>query len=163
MLDPLPLFPDEGAATAPLPVSPTARTFIVLGVAQPQGSTKSFKVKDGPVITTSDNRQLKPWRQAVAAEALAAGLPLLEGGVELSCEFAFARPKGHYGKRGLLPSAPRHHTVTPDKDKCVRAIGDALKGIAYRDDSQVCDGHDRKRYCREGEVPHAVVTVGPAA
>jgi Holliday junction resolvase RusA-like endonuclease len=51
--------------------------------------------------------------------------------------FRLPRPKGHYGRRGLRPSAPAYPNVMPDLDKLARAILDALTGIVWRDDAQV--------------------------
>lgn len=121
----------------------------------------SFKAKSGAVVTKSDNKNLKPWRQAVAAAAIAAGVQILDGAVGLEITFYLPRPKGHYGKRGLLPSAPEVPTKYPDSDKVLRAVQDALKGIAYRDDSQVTDPAPHKRYCEEGMPPSTLITVYP--
>jgi Holliday junction resolvase RusA-like endonuclease len=107
--------------------------FVVYGRPQPQGSTRSF-LRGGKIATTSDNRQLKPWRQQVSDTAFVelGCMPYAGDGqkaVVIHCHFFFARPKS--AKKRVFP------TVKPDLDKCVRAILDALTGIAYRDDSQV--------------------------
>lgn len=39
-----------------------------------------------------------------------------------------------------------------DWDNCGKIICDALNGIAYRDDSQVVDGHVKKYYAETGSV-----------
>ena len=39
-----------------------------------------------------------------------------------------------------------------DVDKLVRAIFDAMTGIVYKDDSQVCDSSEQKRYA-DGRAP----------
>lgn len=44
----------------------------------------------------------------------------------------------------------------PDFDNVGKIICDSLNGIAYRDDSQIVDGHVRKFY---GQRPHVVVTL----
>ena len=38
-------------------------------------------------------------------------------------------------------------------------IARALNKVAYGDDTQICDMILRKRYTREGENPHVIVTV----
>lgn len=131
----------------------------VLGVAQPQGSLRSFRAKTGAVITTSDNPRLKPWRQAIAAAAVERGVPMLEGAVGLDVTFYLPRPRGHFGARGLKLSAPVLPIVRPDADKVMRAVQDALKGIAYRDDSQVTDPACHKRYCAEGQPPSTLIEI----
>jgi Holliday junction resolvase RusA-like endonuclease len=133
----------------------------VLGVAQPQGSLRSFRAKTGAIITKSDNPALKPWRQAVAAAAIERGVQIYDGAVGLDVTFYLPRPKGHYGARGLKPAAPALPIVKPDADKVLRAVLDALKGIAYRDDSQVTDPSCHKRYCDEGQPPSTLITIIP--
>jgi len=72
------------------------------------------------------------------------------GPVRLDMEFLLRRPKSHYrsGKHAaeLKPDAPTWHFSKPDRDKLERAIMDALTGILFTDDAQVCDGPIAKRY-----------------
>jgi Holliday junction resolvase RusA-like endonuclease len=49
----------------------------------------------------------------------------------------FTHPAGHFGKGGLLPSAPRYKLTTPDVDKLARVALDALTGKLLADDAQV--------------------------
>src|SRR5215831_4942691 len=141
---PLPL---GGSQTA---VASARVSFEVPGEPQPQGSSKAFKHRHtGRVMVTSDNARLRPWRDAVcwhARQALAAGAPLA-GPVAVELDFRFARPAGHFGKRGIRPAAPREHVVRPDLDKLIRSVLDALSeaGI-WRDDAQVITLAARKGY-----------------
>lgn len=114
-------------------------SFTVFGTAQPQGSTRAFIPRGWtrPVITT-DNTKLKPWRQELAETAMVAmnehGAKMAARGVPISVSltFYFAKPKSE--KKLVL-----HKTTKPDIDKLLRAVLDALTGIAYQDDSQVCE------------------------
>jgi hypothetical protein len=98
----------------------TELTFTVFGVAQPQGSAKAFMRKGMrfPVVT-SDNPQLKGWRQLVAAaasvalNATGAGM-FLEGPVRVCAAFYLPRPKS-------LGLKDRAHMTRPDVDKLARA------------------------------------------
>ena len=106
------------------------RQFVVYGRPQPQGSTRSF-VKGNRVVTTSANKNLKPWRQQVS-ETLMYEVGSFTGDgketVALAMSFYFQKPK----------SANRKHmTVKPDLDKLVRGILDSGTGVLYKDDSQV--------------------------
>lgn len=135
-------------------------TFQALGVPQPKGSTKSFLHRTtGRVVTISDNDRLAGWERTVALAAKAAGLKPHDGPCCVEATFVFPRPKYHLGKRGLRPSAPMRHTVKPDGDKCLRALLDALTGIAYRDDAQVDFKLARKRWADPGEQPGVSVAV----
>jgi Holliday junction resolvase RusA-like endonuclease len=135
-------------------------SFEVPGVPQPQRSTKAFKHRtSGRVVVTSDNARLRPWRDAVcwhARQALAGRGPLA-GPISVALEFRFARPAGHFGKRGLRPTAPREHVVRPDLDKLTRAALDALgEAGVWRDDAQVTWVRARKAY---GEAPGVRIAV----
>lgn len=56
------------------------------------------------------------------------------------------------------------HTVKPDKDNLEKAIKDALNGIVWVDDAQVCDGGTQKLYSNEPGVLIDVteLTLSPA-
>jgi Holliday junction resolvase RusA-like endonuclease len=85
---------------------------------------------------------------------------LEDGAVAVELAFTFARPRGHFGRRGgLRLSAPTRHAVRPDLDKLVRAVLDALVGAGViRDDAQVAELHASKRY---GEWPGLIVVLRP--
>ena len=113
-----------------------------------KGSTQPFMGKGGKVIPQNLSK-LQTWTGMIAAEAgkTMDGREVFLGPVSMIVEFYFGRPKSHSGtgrNAGTLkPTAPREHIQTPDLDKLLRAVKDALKGIVYRDDSQVyrfCQG-----------------------
>jgi crossover junction endodeoxyribonuclease RusA len=109
--------------------------------------------RSGYAHVVPDNaRDLRAWSSAIrhAAETAMAGRPVIRGAVRVQAVFTLLRPRGHYGVRGLLPSAPLYPTTTPDGDKLERASWDALKGVVWHDDAQVVEWHGRKVY---GEVP----------
>jgi len=59
----------------------------------------------------------------------------LEGPLALSCVFVMPRPKRLVWKKRDMPRQP--HTGKPDLDNLAKSVKDALKGLAYRDDSQI--------------------------
>lgn len=130
--------------------------FTVIGRPRQRGSKVPFvaRRKDGsivmkdngaPVIAVTDSsKHSKEWMSQVrdsAHEAMAQH-ELMRGPIRLSIAFYFARPKGHFrtGKNAasLKDSAPQFHTQTPDLAKLVRCLEDALKGVVWGDDNQVC-------------------------
>lgn len=137
--------------------SGTAVTFTVHGVPAPQGS--KTRTRWGGMREA--NKSTQPWREAVAWKATQAmlGKELLAGPLALEATFYFPRPKTHYGtgrNEGVLKDgAPLYCSTTPDTDKLLRAIGDAMKGIVYRDDAQIARSLAWKLY---GE-PHVGITV----
>lgn len=79
--------------------------------------------------------------------------PVIEGPVLLHCTFVFARPAHHFfpinsrrSQMELRPSAPYYVDRSPDLDKLLRAVCDALTGRAYKDDRQVVQLHGSKTY-----------------
>ena len=137
----------------------------VPGIPQPGGSKKGFVYFDKEqqkhrAALTEDNKKSKPWRDAVAWEAKAACREPLRGPVAVEFLFFLPRPKGHYGtgrNAGILKSSsPVHPTVKPDVTKLIRSTEDAMKGIAWIDDSDVVDQHGRKVY---GRRPGALITI----
>src|SRR5208282_4028440 len=105
----------------------------------------------------------KQWRHSVACMASVAmnGKPLIEGPIKLDIDFMILRPKGHYGKKGLLASAPRWPITRPDRSKIGRAVEDAMTSIVWRDDAQVVCGDVRKIYADHGESAGAKITITP--
>lgn len=83
----------------------------------------------------------------------------IEGPIMLEADFFLPRTKAQMRSRW---EGPIPHTARPDTDNLVKALKDALKGIAWRDDSQVfqyrqigkyyCDktGQPRVRLCLYG-------------
>lgn len=130
-----------------------AISFVVFGPAQPQGSARAFIPRgcSRPVIT-SDNKQLRSWRQDVAAAALAAmdGKQRIEKEpVKLSVLFTFEKPKSVRAKA-------TNKATKPDLDKLIRALCDGMTGIVFRDDAQVSEISARKVF---GTPPQTYVEV----
>lgn len=134
--------------------------FCVMGQPVPQGSKKAFARigRNGRPFATivDDNKSgLKSWRNGIANECRLAMMKAEKdpGGyraafdgqpIVLVADFLFARPK----------SVTREHmTVTPDADKLLRAVLDALTDLAFKDDAQVVTPLPIKRYLPPGQAP----------
>lgn len=133
--------------------------FEVMGTPTPKGSMRAVaRFRRAFVIPGGDSetrKRLVTWdqnvREAVKSAAIAAGYDLEtpafpDGPVSVILSFRLRRPKGHWNKSGLSPKAPRLPAVKPDLDKLERAILDAMTGIAYGDDAQVCEVIKNKTY-----------------
>lgn len=140
--------------------------FTVYGVAQPKGNMRALQVKGMkfPVVTDS-NRSVKSWSQLVAQAASDAILALppgartvSDGPVRLTIAFYMPRPK-KFQRRGV----PAACITSPDLDKLIRAVGDALEAVAYRNDSQVVEAVVGKFYAAIDDAPHADVRVEPTS
>lgn len=119
----------------------------VYGAPEPQGNKTGF-VRNGRVVMVEGRRpdsreRFKSWRDAVAREAREwqerHEAPLLDEACRLTCTFRLPRPKS-------IPKKRTQPTSRPDVDKLARAVGDALKGLLYSDDSKVCELVVRKVY-----------------
>jgi crossover junction endodeoxyribonuclease RusA len=142
---------------------PESITFQVRGMnPMPQGSKKYVgKGHDGRAVLIETCKQLKEWRDLVASVAIDLDAQMIEGAVSMSVVFMFQRPKSHFNKKGLRSNAPKYMTTRPDRDKLLRAIGDALTGVLYKDDSYIVDGNTSKRYCIGDELPGVLITLIP--
>ena len=63
--------------------------------------------------------------------------------------FHLPRPKS-------LPKRVVHHVKKPDADNLAKAIKDAMRGVVYKDDSQIVELIVRKQY---GDPPRVVIAV----
>ena len=130
----------------------------VVGVPVAQGSIKRTPFG----VAYSNDKELKSWRHSVICELVAAKTEgwEIDCAFAVSCEFRFMRPKAHFGKKGLRPSAPRYKTTKSDTDKLIRSIGDSIQQSGLvRDDSQIIKWIASKRYCEPGESPGASITL----
>lgn len=134
-----------------------AIAFFVPGKPVPQGSMVSGRTKAGGTYYRHSNKKTEPWRAVVAYTASQnySG-PLLEGPLFLDMVFNMPRPKAHFNKAGLRPDAPRWCQTTPDIDKLIRAIGDSLTGICYKDDKQIAWVKSLKVY---SDLPGCAITI----
>ena len=116
--------------------------FEVEGSPVTQGS---MKVINGHVLH-SRGEALILWRTMVAMAARTAGAFPVTEPVEMTIQFRLARPKS------VKRNFPH---VAPDLDKLIRAVLDALTGVAYLDDGQVVSIVATKVY----GTPGASITV----
>lgn len=139
-----------------------ASIFCVYGRPEGQGNHRVARVGGFSRIYDA-NRGLKPWREAVAMSARAAGWDgetLLDGPIAVSIAFAYRRPDSHFAKAGgLRASAPwAPHQSGEDVDKLTRSVLDALTGVVWSNDRRVV----KVSACRLwGTVEGALIQVEP--
>ena len=97
--------------------------------------------------TPGKTRQYERDAQIIIKAAMA-GRPPLEGPVSVAIDAWFKRPK-----RKL--KSP-HHTSKPDADNVCKILFDSMNGIAFIDDSQVCQLVFNKMY---GDNPRVHITM----
>lgn len=118
----------------------------VAGVPAPQGSKRFLgRSARGKVRMVESSDRVAAWRTDVRdkVEGAMDGYNPTPAAVALSVRFVFVRPKSHYGtgrnSEILKQSAPRlpMDSNRGDLDKLVRAVLDAMTGVAFADDGQV--------------------------
>lgn len=134
-------------------------SFHVRGTPMPKGSTT--RMPHGATIpagTAESRKRMDQWRMDIrdAARKAIGEEPPTNMPVRLWVEFAMVPPKS-IRKRdaGWLC-----HAKKPDIDKLFRMLSDALTGIVWVDDSQVCYSAINKVYAWDG-IAGATVTVEP--
>jgi Holliday junction resolvase RusA-like endonuclease len=138
------------------------REFLVPGIPVTQGSKRLVRSRSGRPLMLESSKNLRPWRSTVAGCALDAGVRIIDAGVCVEILARYSRPASHFGRRGTLrPSAPERPGYG-DCDKIARAVLDALAGIAYRNDRQVCTLRVERVWCKDGEIPGAMIRICPA-
>jgi Holliday junction resolvase RusA-like endonuclease len=131
--------------------------FFVPGIPAPGGSKRVFGIKKGGlytgrfVVTDMGGQRNKDWRATVAQAGELAmrnmQLTPLIGPIRVTFRFVMPRPKYHFNSKGVLRTdAACWHTTKPDTTKLIRSTEDALKGICWADDAQICYQNGLKIY-----------------
>ena len=143
---------------------------MVLGTPAPKGSARAFMTRGSnprAVLASGSSavgrQKIKAWEQAVREVAQLAvigqaGPTFVDVPLRVTMVFRMARPAGHWGKKGLKPSAPQYPAGRPDLDKLVRATADALTGSIYDDDARIVEKLSSKVYAEAG-AEGATITV----
>lgn len=77
----------------------------------------------------------------------------------LRIEMTFVLPRPKLPKKLGMARLP--HTKRPDFDNLEKSVVDALTGLCWLDDSQLCDVRTRKFVAAEGEQPHVEIVIRP--
>jgi Holliday junction resolvase RusA-like endonuclease len=137
----------------------TSFGFRVNGIPAPQGSKiPGVSSKTGKMfVREQSSKTLAPWRQDVkeAAVLARAGMDTMTGPLVLTVDFFMPRPPS------VKPAKRPYPSVTPDLDKLIRGVGDALRQAGvYADDAQIVAIRAAKRYAGDsGEGPGAWITI----
>lgn len=132
--------------------------FAVRGIPVPQGSKRAYVVNGKPILTEEAGPRHKTWRSDIKARAEQEWFAApTEGACLVRLIFRFPRPLSHFGtgknRDVLKATAPVDHTQKPDIDKLTRAVLDALTGIIWKDDDQVCQLVVTKEWCGVDDRP----------
>lgn len=133
----------------------TKLTVHAVPVAQPRqrhavigGHVRNYMPKTHPV---------NAYKAAVMAAAAEAGITPMDGPVAVDVLFYLPRPKRLMRRKD--PDGPVPHTAKPDVDNLWKSTADALSGLAWRDDSQVCRTRASKWYAEKDGVPRVEILI----
>lgn len=111
----------------------------VFGLPVAQARPRAFKTPQGH-IRLYDPATCKDWKRTVLVQVLKRKPPApVEGPLRMDLVFDLPRPKS-------APRRVQHPTTRPDLDNLLKAIKDALRGVVYRDDSQIVALTATKKY-----------------
>lgn len=82
---------------------------------------------------------------------------IADGPVSLNVTFVMPRPKSQFWK--TKPTPRYWHAKKPDIDNLLKSLKDALTGLAWVDDSQVCTVLAHKMVASGSEAPHVEVAI----
>jgi crossover junction endodeoxyribonuclease RusA len=135
--------------------------FLVRGIPGTAGSKRFVGMSKAGrgIIIDSAGKKGKDWRNLVAStgQGIFHEQAPLTGPLSLTVIFKMPYRKADLRKDGTpKPSAPYHHTTKPDATKMLRAVEDALTGIAWNDDAQIAVQRVEKFY---SETPGAFISI----
>lgn len=125
--------------------------FFIEGKPEPQGRGRASTFNAGNrKITVRDPIKSRNWKRDVAVLAKNMRVRLMEGPLRVVMTFYLSRPKS-------LPKRDVWHVKKPDVDNLSKAVGDALNGIAYNDDSQIVRLTAHKQYATDKVGVHVSI------
>lgn len=131
-------------------------------VAQPRQRTR-VAVINGHARAMNYTPTKHPANQFKAAIQLAYSQavsgPPFDGPISINVAFLMPRPKKFIWKKRDMPRV--RHTGKPDIDNLTKCFLDALHGLAWRDDSQVCELSVSKDIAAGHESPQVLVNLIP--
>lgn len=133
-------------------------SFVVQGIPIPQPRQRHRIVEDHVQNYTPKRHPVQAFKMAarLAARQAYQGPPIA-GPVRLSLLFLLPRPSRLVWKKKPMPR--EWCPCKPDRDNLEKALLDALKGIIWIDDAQVCDGQVQKMYAAGREGPCVEVRI----
>lgn len=118
-------------------------------------------VRFGRAVVYDDNKTNEKTATFIASARIFAraafnGKPL-EGPLRVDVLFVMPRPKSMIWKKRPMPR--EYHSKRPDRDNLDKQVLDALNGMIWLDDAQICAGEIQKVIAAGNELPHVLVRV----
>ncbi len=126
------------------------RSFTIHIPGPPRGQGRPRFNANGRPYTTKEDRT---YRRAITTAWRTQGSPRLPHDCMYTLRVTahMARPKDHFTQTGLSAKGRRsaHPTRLPDVDNVLKAIADALAGVAFPDDARMIRAKVEKRWSDE--------------
>lgn len=100
---------------------------------------------------------IPPWDVECDCLRFSSSTNPIVGPLKVDIVAVFPRQSAKVWKTRLMPRY--RHTTKPDRDNVEKAIYDALTGLVWRDDSQVCAGSIEKWHAAGGEAAHTLISI----
>jgi Holliday junction resolvase RusA-like endonuclease len=129
-------------------------TIVVKGVPIAKKRPRFVRIGKGVRTYNSQETEEGRWLWEASQQVQAP----IEGPIRLTAMFYMPVPKSA-SKKKQAEALDGGHTKKPDLDNLVKFIKDCLNGVAWKDDSQVCELYAQKVY---GEEPRTEITIESA-
>lgn len=116
---------------------------------QPRGKGRPRFTKNGHAYTPESTRIYEEEIQLRYKEKF--GDDMLGGNIAVEV-FINKEPASYLGKKRYNELLGTYCNIKPDTDNVVKAVLDALNGLAYEDDKNVVELYAQKRYATESSV-----------
>ncbi len=134
-------------------------SFVVPGmpIAQPRPRSGVNKKTGKACVYRDDKHPVHIFRQAIRLAAQMTRPPgwSLDGPMRVDCVFVFPKTK----KTPKLVDGRTYKTTKPDNDNMRKAVLDAMEGVAFHNDAQVCIDPAWKWHAGADEIARTEVTV----
>ena len=112
------------------------------------------RIYNGHAFTPKDTVNYENWVKLCYQQQ---GGKLLQGSIRANIIAYYKIPKSYSKKRvQAIREGKEYPQKKPDSDNIIKIILDALNGICYHDDSQVCKIYFEKKY---SEIPKVEITI----
>lgn len=129
-------------------------------VAQPRQRHATRRTRNGKTFMVNYVPKDDPVHSFKAAVAIMCRQQMaapLQGPVRVKVDFVFPRTANLVFKK--KPMVRQWKDTKPDLDNLLKSTWDALKGIAWLDDSQICESSERKIYAAGDEGAKAIISI----
>ena len=130
----------------------------------PQGKGRARTVKKGSFTHSYTPKNTALYENLIKVLAMQemekTGARMIDGPVKMIIEAYYEIPKSTSKRqRAEMERGIKKPCKKPDVDNIVKAAGDALNGVAYRDDVQICDLRIIKRYTTSDINSQVIISI----